>query len=179
MFVSSAVVVSVCLGVGLREDPSLYRALEVHAAPFATVADGLAPLVLDHGGVEILWDGFEERFHVAVSGTVISDLVTGTNGAGYPSFEGKFTTGGEPTVHGYVIPGADSSEYTVVLTVPNNKPRSLDVHNSTGVSPWVDASRECGCTDGEALDCTISLCNVEESCPSSAVGVCEWGDTGT
>ena len=72
----------------LELDPSLYVPSSIHSAPYTTMTEELTPIVLDFGGVEILWDDQTETFSAMVGGNLVNDLVTGTTGAGYGELVG-------------------------------------------------------------------------------------------
>ncbi len=173
MLFATTLIALVASSGALSDDPSLYVPFSLHDAAYMTVTEELSPIVLDYSGVEILWDDQTEEFSATVGGNDVNDLVTGTTAEGFPSFEGKFTTGGEPTVHGYVVAGGSSGSYTVYLTVPNSSPLSLDISNPTGVNPLVNVARSCDCSDSANLDCSLGDCNNGASCDDETE-TCEW-----
>ena len=171
----SMVVVSVSLHTGeLSQDPSLYVAYDMFEAPFTLMTSEVAPLVIDEAEIEILWDDQAEEFSATISSGAVHDLVTGTTAEGYPSFEGKFTPGAVPTLHGW-IQGTETS-YTIYVTFPGDVGYAYHVTNSNGFTPVVSVARTCDCTDSGSLDCgPASDCTTNKDCGDNE-GKCEFTD---
>lgn len=175
------VIAMICAAIGAASvgdscDPTAYRAFPIVASYCAYSHSELAPVIIDQSGLEILWDDQSGEFIVTINNVTVNDLVTGTTGAGHPSFEGKFTPQGQPTLHGFVITDG-SDTYILEIVQPNGLPTRFTITNYTGVDPAVDATQECDCEDRLDLGCLSHHCTDGTACPNHSHKICKWFNT--
>ncbi|MCI0364167.1 MAG: hypothetical protein L0219_09820 [Phycisphaerales bacterium] len=128
----------------------------------------------DRRSTILQWNSSSNEFTLFVRNVEISDLVTGSDAQGRPTFAGSFDAQGVAHVTGFVDVAPDGELVVQIATAPNTVQATLYSTEEDG-SVGFDSYLECKCDGMATAICAAQDCHDLDPCTGGdGVVKCKW-----